>query len=94
VIRLRSNREAGEIALTVSDNGAGISNEQLTELEVGIGLGSACERLARMYPEQHSFSIRRLSEGGTEVRITLPLRLKKGSEQNSHEHAAIVDRGR
>ena len=94
VIRLRSTREAGEIALTVSDNGAGISNEQLTELEVGIGLGSACERLARMYPEQHSFSIRRLSEGGTEVRITLPLRLKKGSEQNSHEHAAIVDRGR
>jgi two-component system LytT family sensor kinase len=91
-IRIQTNQQADELVVTVSDNGAGISNEQLADLEVGIGLGSTCERLTRMYPERHTFSIQRLSEGGTEVRISLPLRWKKGSDETSHENAAIVDR--
>jgi two-component system LytT family sensor kinase len=81
VIRIASKLEAASLVLTVADNGAGISNEQLAELEVGIGLGSTCERLARMYPDRHSFSIRRLPEGGTEIRIELPYKAKtKGGE--------------
>jgi LytS/YehU family sensor histidine kinase len=92
LIRIQSNLEAGRVVLTVADNGAGISNERLAELEVGIGLGSTCERLARMYPDRHTFSIRRLPEGGTEIQITLPLKKKKGLEGRSREQTATVDR--
>jgi two-component system LytT family sensor kinase len=92
LIRIQSNLEADRVVLTVADNGTGISNERLAELEVGIGLGSTCERLARMYPDQHTFSIRRLSEGGTEIQITLPLKKKKGLEGRSREQTATIDR--
>src|SRR6202043_2473301 len=44
-IRIQTNQQADELVVTVRDNGAGISNEQLADLEVGIGLGSTCERL-------------------------------------------------
>jgi signal transduction histidine kinase len=84
-ICIESRLEAGRVVLAVSDNGTGISNEQLAELEVGIGLGSTCGRLARMYFDQHAFSIRRLPEGGTEIRITLPLKRKNLLEESSCE---------
>jgi two-component system LytT family sensor kinase len=92
LIRIQSNLEAGKVVLTVRDNGSGISNERLAELEVGIGLGSTCERLARMYPDQYTFSIRRLPEGGTEIQITLPLKKKNGLEGRSREQTATIDR--
>src|SRR5262249_15033262 len=72
VINIQSVCEANELVLIVSDNGTGITAEQLDRLQMGIGLGSTCERLAQMYPGQHTFSIRRLPERGTEVRIAFP----------------------
>jgi two-component system, LytTR family, sensor kinase len=81
LIRIESQLESGKLVLKVADNGTGISKDQLAELEVGIGLGSTCERLARMYPDEHTFSIHRLPEGGTEIRISLPLKRKRAPEE-------------
>jgi two-component system, LytTR family, sensor kinase len=95
LIWIKSNCTPGELTLTVSDNGAGVSEEQLRQSGMGVGLGSTCERLARMYSEQHLFSIRNLPEGGTEVRITIPLKFKEVLEETSpYESPAFADRRR
>lgn len=74
-IQIRSAKEEDRLILSVSDNGAGLAAESLQQLELGVGLGSTCERLARMYPERHELAVRKLREGGTEVRVVLPFRL-------------------
>jgi signal transduction histidine kinase len=72
-IWVRAGRHADELILTVSDNGAGPPAERLADLEMGIGLGSTCERLERIFPGRHALSMKKLTEGGTEIRIVLPL---------------------
>jgi two-component system, LytTR family, sensor kinase len=92
-IWVRAAREAQNLVLTVSDNGSGPPAERLADLEMGIGLGSTCDRLNRMFPGRHSVSMKRLDEGGTEVRIELPLQWAEfpvSSEQ--HEHAQSAHR--
>jgi two-component system LytT family sensor kinase len=88
VIWIRSTSDQHELILIVSDNGTGISPE---ELQKGVGLDSTCERLKRLYAERHTVSIRRLPEGGTEVRIAIPLRFQP-AKQTANESPAFVDR--
>jgi LytS/YehU family sensor histidine kinase len=83
-IWIKSFRDSSQLVLTVSDNGVGLPNDRIAELEMGIGLSSTCERLARMYAQQHSFSIRPLAEGGAEVRVALPFR---NSDSYGQEHS-------
>jgi len=75
VISIRSTIESGNLIVMVVDNGTGLSVQNTTSMGLGIGLSSTCERLEKMYPQQHSFSMRSLPEGGTEVRVAIPLRL-------------------
>jgi len=72
-IWVRAAREEDDLVLSVSDNGSGPPSERLADLEMGIGLGSTCERLERMFPSRHTISMKKLTEGGTEIRIVLPL---------------------
>ena len=74
IIAVRVAYEEGQLVITVADNGIGPPDDA-NGMKIGVGLGSTCERLSRMYPEQHSFSIRKPPEGGAEVRIAIPLRL-------------------
>jgi len=75
IIRIRGVRENDRLILTVVDNGAGIPAESLDQLNVGVGLGSTCERLQRLYFQEQELAIRNLAEGGTEVRVVLPFHL-------------------
>lgn len=93
LIWIRTILRPKDIILTVSDNGKGLPVEKFEDLEVGIGLGSTCQRLARIYGEKHTFSMQRLPEGGTEVRIVLPLKYKATiPETASREQPAPADR--
>ncbi len=81
-----------QLVITVTDNGNGPPAD-LDGMKTGVGLGATCERLARMYPESHTFSMLRLPEGGTEVRIALPMRFNGLSgEAEYHEEIPAAHR--
>jgi two-component system, LytTR family, sensor kinase len=84
---------ADELVLTVTDNGIGPPALNGTEMKLGVGLGSTCERLARMYPDRHTFSIGRPAEGGAEIRIAIPLRFAADEDRlYRDEQPAVADR--
>jgi hypothetical protein len=87
VIVIRSRRDGDTLALTVTDNGSG-PREAFADLPLGIGLGATCERLARMYPGAHDFSMAAVPEGGTEVRMTLPFELDPPNTREESRGAA------
>jgi two-component sensor histidine kinase len=92
-IWVRAIREPGDLVVTVSDNGSGPPAERLADIEMGIGLGSTCDRLERMYPGRHAISMRKLTEGGTEIRIVLPLQWTDGkAASQTHEFAPSTHR--
>ena len=92
LLTIQSARDGAALALVVRDNGVGVP-EGLSADAFGIGLGATCERLSRLYGDRHTFAMRALPEGGTEVRITLPFRPGAGEVQE-HVHAAGADRRR
>ena len=92
IIAVRAAEEENGLAITVTDNGIGPPADA-SQMKIGVGLGSTCERLTRMYAERHAFSIRRPPEGGTEVRITLPLRFANSvREISGHEKIPAFNR--
>jgi sensor histidine kinase YesM len=82
----------GELLLSVADNGVGLPLESETRIKNGLGLSSTRERLERMYPDRHRFSIRTVEGGGTEVRIAIPLQQANSDVSEApNEHATTVD---
>lgn len=79
LVSIQSETEGERLIIAVTDNGIGLPVKNPREMELGVGLASTCERLQKMYPNQHSFSIAALPEGGTQVRIVLPLRFSSTS---------------
>jgi hypothetical protein len=76
LITVSASATDDELVLRVVDNGVGLRSARPESMRVGVGLGSTRERLALMYPDRHSCVLRELEQGGTEVRISLPLRLE------------------
>jgi two-component system, LytTR family, sensor kinase len=93
-IAIRAMLDGDRLVLTVADNGVGVPAEWSGESNIGIGLSSTRERLSRIFPGDHQFLIRKLDEGGTEVRIVIPYsRRDQSSEESSPcEQLASVDR--
>jgi signal transduction histidine kinase len=84
VITVSAVAEANVLVLTVTDNGVGLPQQGDGGIKLGVGLGSTCERLAKMYAGRHTFSMSRRPDGGTEVRITMPLRRAAGEHLVEH----------
>jgi two-component system LytT family sensor kinase len=74
-IELRGFREDGNLVLTVSDNGAGISDEGPGR--EGIGVANTRARLAELYGAKQKFELVNRPEGGLCVRITIPFSTSK-----------------
>ena len=60
----------GALALRVTDDGAGIPHVR----REGVGLTSVRERLAHLYPDEHSMALQNREPRGCEVSITIPTR--------------------
>jgi len=80
IVTVSAAGQEGHLLLTVTDNGVGPPAEDPAGMKVGVGLGSTRERLSRMYLNSHTFLIRKLPEGGAEVRIVIPLRFAYDEE--------------
>jgi len=94
-IVMQARRDGERLLITVADNGRGLPENWRTGLKVGVGLSSTEERLARMYAGEQDFQIRRLAEGGTEVRIRIPFCVKERSEGSIRdEQPSAVGGGR
>ena len=70
LIELRGTRQEGNLILTVSDNGAGISDA--APKREGIGVANTRARLVELYGERQKFELVNKPEGGLCVRITIP----------------------
>jgi two-component system, LytTR family, sensor kinase len=91
-IQIRSLLQPDRLVLTVADNGSGISADSVQDLQMGVGLGSTFERLNRLYPDQHEFTVQNVHEGGTEVRIALPYHVHRFPAGSSHADVASLHR--
>lgn len=93
IIAISAVGREGQLALAVTDNGIGPQTEDPASMKTGVGLRSTRERLERMYPDRHSFSIQKPAEGGTKVSIAIPLHFAHEEEPSLHRHEqpAFVD---
>ena len=77
-IYLRSKLIDGHLIIEVQDNGVGMGTAQFLEPPTGmggsgIGMANVADRLKVLYGDSARLSIEAIAEGGTLVRITLPL---------------------
>ena len=80
-----AQRMGNRLNIRVLDDGVGLPPGWTLENSGGLGLSVTRQRLAGLYPEGESgFAVNRRPSGGTEVRISLPLR-RTGKEA----HAAV-----
>jgi len=92
VIAVTADGQGEELVLTITDNGIGLPDEP-AKIKTGVGVGSTRERLSTMYPDHHTFTMRKPPDGGTEVRIVIPLRFAAFDEGvSSDEQPAVADR--
>ncbi|MFB3902349.1 MAG: sensor histidine kinase [Acidobacteriota bacterium] len=94
IVTVGAVHQDGKLILSVTDNGVGPPTENPALLKTGIGLQSTSERLSRMYPNGHTFSMRKLAEGGAEVLITIPLRFAQDDDgsYDDDEQTEVTDR--
>lgn len=90
VITVTARAVEPDLVLTVADNGTGLRASQTGDTHFGIGLSSTRDRLATMYPNRHSLQMQGVETGGTEVRITIPLRYDEPGQD--HEQPSTAHR--
>ena len=74
-VTVTAERRAEHVEIRVTDDGVGLPPGWTLENSRGMGLSVTRERIAGLHPNGNSrFAVGRRSAGGTEVRISLPLR--------------------
>ncbi len=75
-VTVTAQRSAEQVEIRVADDGVGLPPGWTLENSTGLGLSVTRERIAGLHPNGSSrFAVGRRSGGGTEVEISLPLRL-------------------
>jgi len=72
VIRVRASVASGQLTVTITDNGTGLNSGHSNRMGAGLGLSSTRERLTRMYPGRHSFTVQSAAPKGTIAKIEIP----------------------
>lgn len=76
LLELRIAEENGQLALTVRDNGVGMTQEKAASIihydSKGYGVKNVKERIELLYGEDHVFRISSIEGAGTEIYIRIP----------------------
>jgi len=79
-IRVTARRDANLLDIRVSDDGVGLPTGWSLDADAGLGLSVTRERVAGFHPgDGHRFIARRRPQGGTEIEIAFPFRLKESA---------------
>jgi LytS/YehU family sensor histidine kinase len=70
-LEISARRAGNELAIDVTDDGPGVTDEQVRE---GIGLGNTRARLDALYPGASTLSLTNVAGGGARVSVRLPYR--------------------
>ena len=74
-VTVTAERSAEHLEIRVADDGVGLPPDWTLENSAGLGLSVTRERIAGLHPNGNSgFTVTPRSGGGTEVKISLPLR--------------------
>lgn len=71
-IKVGATRQNGSLLLSVSDNGVGLKNIDISEIPEGVGLKNTKSRLKHLYGVEHKFEILPISDGGVTLNLTIP----------------------
>jgi two-component system, LytTR family, sensor kinase len=83
LIGINAQTANGSLRLQVYDNGAGLPDNWQSNTGSGIGLANTIARLQQLYGDNQRFDIRNRKEGGVEVTISIPLRVRGAEETTS-----------
>jgi two-component system LytT family sensor kinase len=70
-IKVGAERRNGSLLLSVSDNGVGLTNLDISAIPEGVGLKNTKSRLRHLYGEKHKFEIHPEKKGLT-LNLTIP----------------------
>jgi len=82
-IVVQARTHAGRLALSVADDGRGLSEQTSRTIHERIGVGNARARLSYLYGSEHEFEVLAPLEGGFTVRMLIPLRIADGKSETS-----------
>jgi signal transduction histidine kinase len=83
-VSVSAQRSDARLEIRIWDDGVGLPLGWTLEVAAGVGLAVTRDRIAGLHPNGDSrFEIRRREEGGTEVEISLPLKVME-EEVNGH----------
>ena len=95
-IAIRCERKENNLVLVVEDTGKGMDKDTLEKLNQrmndkirenretrGYGIWNVNQRIKMFYGEQYGITIESVFRYGTKISITIPAKVKKGSDSNS-----------
>lgn len=71
-IKVGAERQNGNLLLSVSDNGIGLEDIDISNIPEGVGLKNTKSRLRHLYGSKHRFEIQPIEKGGVKLNLTIP----------------------
>lgn len=95
-LTIKTERVSDRLRVTVSDNAVGAQrhSSRVAKQPNGLGLSNTIERLRVLYDSNHRLAVHLHPEGGCEVEIELPYRVRdedtRSMQQNNRDEAACA----
>jgi len=81
LVGINAQRDNGSLQLRVYDNGSGLPRNWQLSGSNGIGLANTITRLQQLYGDDQRFDIHNRENGGVEVTISIPFRIRVNEDQ-------------
>ena len=86
-IEIVARRQYERLDLRIRDDGPGLPEDTQTALRKGVGLANTEARLEQLYGANHRFDLRNRPEGGLEVALEIPFRLRSDAALSTQPSA-------